>query len=82
MRCFRAEGRIFALATLVVAGLAQPVWAQAYPTQNISVQVAFAAGGIADVVARWSARSSPSASVRQWWWRIAAAPAAISRPSP
>jgi tripartite-type tricarboxylate transporter receptor subunit TctC len=52
MRCFRAEGRIFVLATLVVAGLAQPVWAQAYPTQNITVQVAFAAGGIADVVAR------------------------------
>jgi tripartite-type tricarboxylate transporter receptor subunit TctC len=52
MRCFRAEDRVFALATLVVAGLAQPAWAQAYPTQNITLQVAFAAGGIADVVAR------------------------------
>ena len=52
MRCFRAEGRVLALATLVVAGLAPPAWAQAYPTQNITVQVAFAAGGIADMVAR------------------------------
>src|SRR5215467_8265883 len=33
-------------------GLAQPVTAQPYPAQNITFQVAFAAGGIADVVAR------------------------------
>jgi tripartite-type tricarboxylate transporter receptor subunit TctC len=39
-------------AALVVAGLASPASAQTYPTQNITVQVAFAAGGIADVVAR------------------------------
>ena len=37
---------------LVVAGLAPPACAQTYPTQNITFQVAFAAGGIADVVAR------------------------------
>jgi tripartite-type tricarboxylate transporter receptor subunit TctC len=35
-----------------LAGNAQPVCAQNYPTQNITFQVAFAAGGIADVVAR------------------------------
>lgn len=39
-------------AALVVAGLASPASAQTYPTQNVTVQVAFAAGGIADVVAR------------------------------
>jgi tripartite-type tricarboxylate transporter receptor subunit TctC len=33
-------------------GLAQPVSAQTFPTQTITFQVAFAAGGIADVVAR------------------------------
>src|SRR5712664_743314 len=41
-----------ALALTVVGGLAQPVGAQTYPAQNITFQVAFAAGGIADVVAR------------------------------
>jgi tripartite-type tricarboxylate transporter receptor subunit TctC len=40
------------LLAVTVAGLAQPAWAQTYPTQNIAFQVAFAAGGIADVVAR------------------------------
>ena len=49
---FRAECRLFAAATLVFAGLAQPARSQSYPTQNITFQVAFAAGGIADVVAR------------------------------
>src|SRR6187200_1792003 len=43
---------IFPLATLVLAGLAGPASAQTYPTQNITFQVGFAAGGIADVVAR------------------------------
>jgi tripartite-type tricarboxylate transporter receptor subunit TctC len=33
-------------------GLAQPLAAQTFPTQTITFQVAFAAGGIADVVAR------------------------------
>jgi tripartite-type tricarboxylate transporter receptor subunit TctC len=43
------------LCLLLVAsanGLAQPVSAQTFPTQTITFQVAFAAGGIADVVAR------------------------------
>jgi tripartite-type tricarboxylate transporter receptor subunit TctC len=51
---FEFRGGCFALAltTTVVSGLAQPAGAQTYPTQNITLQVAFAAGGIADVVAR------------------------------
>jgi tripartite-type tricarboxylate transporter receptor subunit TctC len=41
------------MTALVVAGLApSPASAQGYPTQNITFQVAFAAGGIADVIAR------------------------------
>jgi tripartite-type tricarboxylate transporter receptor subunit TctC len=52
MPSFHARRRIFVLAALVQAGLAWPAWAQTYPTQNITFQVAFAAGGIADVVAR------------------------------
>jgi tripartite-type tricarboxylate transporter receptor subunit TctC len=47
-----AIGGFISLVTLIVAGLAQPAGAQSYPTQNITFQVAFAAGGIADVVAR------------------------------
>jgi tripartite-type tricarboxylate transporter receptor subunit TctC len=39
-------------AILMIAALAQPVSAQTYPTQNITFMVSFAAGGIADVVAR------------------------------
>jgi tripartite-type tricarboxylate transporter receptor subunit TctC len=39
-------------AVLVGAVLASSAHAQTYPTQNITFQVAFAAGGIADVVAR------------------------------
>jgi tripartite-type tricarboxylate transporter receptor subunit TctC len=45
--------RSICLAALVVAVLAPSfASAQGYPTQNITFQVAFAAGGIADVVAR------------------------------
>jgi tripartite-type tricarboxylate transporter receptor subunit TctC len=39
-------------AGLALAVLAQPAGAQTYPAQNIALQVAFPAGGIADVVAR------------------------------
>jgi tripartite-type tricarboxylate transporter receptor subunit TctC len=52
MPLFLTQCRMLAAAGLVAAGLAQPVRAQTYPTQNITFQVAFAAGGIADVVAR------------------------------
>jgi tripartite-type tricarboxylate transporter receptor subunit TctC len=38
--------------SLLIAGGVQPAFAQIYPAQNITFQVAFAAGGIADVVAR------------------------------
>jgi tripartite-type tricarboxylate transporter receptor subunit TctC len=41
---------LFLVASAI--GLAQPVSAQTFPTQTITFQVAFAAGGIADVVAR------------------------------
>jgi tripartite-type tricarboxylate transporter receptor subunit TctC len=51
MLSFRAALRLFAIA-VAVSGLAQSAGAQTYPTQNITLQVAFAAGGIADVVAR------------------------------
>src|SRR5712691_602639 len=40
------------LLSALVAGLAQPACAQTYPSQNITFVVSFAAGGIADVVAR------------------------------
>ena len=53
MLSFYAKRRAFVLAALVLAGLARPAAAQTYPTQNITFQVAFAAGGIADVVARF-----------------------------
>ena len=46
------DARRFALSALVLASIAQPAAAQTYPSQNINVIVAFAAGGIADVVGR------------------------------
>jgi tripartite-type tricarboxylate transporter receptor subunit TctC len=51
MLLFRADRRVLAAACLA-AGLTQPAAAQTYPTQTITFQVGFAAGGIADVVAR------------------------------
>ena len=44
--------RHVALTALVLAGFSQGASAQTYPSQNINVIVAFAAGGIADVVGR------------------------------
>jgi tripartite-type tricarboxylate transporter receptor subunit TctC len=56
MLVFRAERRILTAAAVLGVAFAQGAWqparAQAYPIQNITFQVAFAAGGIADVVAR------------------------------
>jgi tripartite-type tricarboxylate transporter receptor subunit TctC len=43
---------VLLLSSLLAAVSAQPVRAQTYPAQNINFQVAFAAGGIADVIAR------------------------------
>jgi tripartite-type tricarboxylate transporter receptor subunit TctC len=49
---FRAARRAFAIAALIMSAGAQGASAQTYPSQNVTVLVAFAAGGIADVVAR------------------------------
>ena len=51
MSAFRHARRL-ALSALVLAGIVNPAAAQTYPSQNINVIVAFAAGGIADVVGR------------------------------
>jgi tripartite-type tricarboxylate transporter receptor subunit TctC len=51
MPAFRPGCRALVLAA-AIGTLAQPAFAQTYPAQNITVLVAFAAGGIADVVAR------------------------------
>ncbi len=40
------------IAASAVAALAQPAAAQAYPSQNVTVIVAFPAGGLADIIAR------------------------------
>jgi tripartite-type tricarboxylate transporter receptor subunit TctC len=50
MPTFRAALCVLLAATLTA--VARPASAQSYPTQTITFQVAFAAGGIADVVAR------------------------------
>jgi len=52
MLAFRPVCRALLLAALAVSGFAPPAAAQTYPAQNVTVMVAFAAGGIADVVAR------------------------------
>src|SRR5438552_18849933 len=52
MLAFRPVCRVHLLAALAVSAFAQPAAAQTYPAQNVTVLVAFAAGGIADVVAR------------------------------
>jgi tripartite-type tricarboxylate transporter receptor subunit TctC len=50
LSAFRATLRLLLMAS--ATGLAQTASAQTFPTQTITFQVAFAAGGIADVVAR------------------------------
>jgi tripartite-type tricarboxylate transporter receptor subunit TctC len=52
MPAFRTARRSTLLAALLLCGIAQGASAQTYPSQNINVIVAFAAGGIADVVGR------------------------------
>ena len=52
MRAFFTARHASIAAALVVAGFMSPASAQTYPTQNITFTVAFAAGGIADVIAR------------------------------
>src|SRR5262245_26117876 len=41
------------LAGIMLSALVQPSVAQTWPSQNVTILVAFAAGGIADVVARF-----------------------------
>jgi tripartite-type tricarboxylate transporter receptor subunit TctC len=40
------------LVAAAMAGLAQPAGAQTYPSQNVTVVIAFPAGGLADMIAR------------------------------
>ncbi len=40
------------VAALLVTGFAQPSTAQTYPAQNVTVMVAFPAGGLADIIGR------------------------------
>src|SRR6478735_5385398 len=44
--------RALIVGVVVATGLAPPVRAQTYPSQNITVLVAFPAGGLADIIAR------------------------------
>ena len=44
--------RALIAAALLAAGFAQPGWAQTYPSQNVTVIVAFPAGGLADIIGR------------------------------
>src|SRR5436190_18482514 len=41
-----------ALAMVAAGALAQPAAAQSYPSQNVTVIVAFPAGGLADIIGR------------------------------
>ena len=44
--------RALALGAFVAGALAQPSLAQSYPSQNVTVIVAFPAGGLADIIGR------------------------------
>jgi tripartite-type tricarboxylate transporter receptor subunit TctC len=44
--------RAMIAGAIAAAGLAQPSFAQTYPSQNVTVIVAFPAGGLADIIAR------------------------------
>ena len=48
---WQAKAVVMTLA-IAAAALAQPVAAQTYPSQNVTVIVAFPAGGLADIIAR------------------------------
>src|SRR5215204_1142177 len=52
MLALRNARRVFLAAALIGSAIPQPAVAQSYPSQNITFVVAFAAGGIADVVGR------------------------------
>ena len=44
--------RALTIGALIAGGLAQPSLAQTYPSQNVTVIVAFPAGGLADIIGR------------------------------
>ena len=44
--------RTLAIGACLAGGLAQPCFAQSYPSQNVTVIVAFPAGGLADIIGR------------------------------
>ncbi|MEA2979705.1 MAG: hypothetical protein QOF09_1528 [Alphaproteobacteria bacterium] len=46
------NARTLAIGACLVGGLAQPSLAQTYPSQNVTVIVAFPAGGLADIIGR------------------------------
>lgn len=52
MRNTKTIGAALAFGTMIVAGSAPPAVAQSYPSQNVTVLVAFPAGGLADIIAR------------------------------
>ena len=49
---FRAAAQALAVGAIVAGGFAQPSLAQTYPSQNVTVIVAFPAGGLADMIGR------------------------------
>ena len=52
MSCFRAAACTLAVTAFSICGLAQPSFAQSYPSQNVTMVVAFPAGGLADIIGR------------------------------
>ena len=52
MHNFRTMLHALAIGALAAAALAQPVAAQGYPTRNVTMVVAFPAGGLADIIGR------------------------------
>jgi len=49
---FRAAAQALAVGAIVAAGFAPSSFAQTYPSQNVTVIVAFPAGGLADMIGR------------------------------
>jgi tripartite-type tricarboxylate transporter receptor subunit TctC len=49
---FRAAAQALAVGAIVAAGFAPSSFAQTYPSQNVTIIIAFPAGGLADMIAR------------------------------
>jgi tripartite-type tricarboxylate transporter receptor subunit TctC len=52
MMNFRAAAQAWAFGAIVAAGFAPSSFAQTYPSQNVTILVAFPAGGLADMIGR------------------------------